>query len=323
MASFFQSIKSVLTGSSASSTTNDATAAAIATTATTCEDQDPCQSCTTHDPATCDHLHYPQSVLSRIEMNESMVDSIKAKHKHILLVTPAAERDWPKDIADDESSVAAIFKRIMEQSAYSSYKVMITATDGLVGSHVDHLLLNETNSSSNTASADATSQSSAADNTPLPHSIDVWCFPDAFKCTLHTMQDIITLLQTWVVKNEVPAPSVLETRRFAPQRHFVFVCTHKRRDNKCGVAGPILIEQFNNSIEKRQLLNIVLPFRTSHIGGHKFAATLIMYPGGVCYGRVMPCDVDRILDEHVAKGTILRDLYRGRVGPSTDSSLAW
>jgi hypothetical protein len=43
--------------------------------------------------------------------------------------------------------------------------------------------------------------------------------------------------------------------------------------------GPILIDQFQQSIEARGLSRRLHVFATSHIGGHKFAATLMIYPG--------------------------------------------
>jgi (2Fe-2S) ferredoxin len=50
------------------------------------------------------------------------------------------------------------------------------------------------------------------------------------------------------------------------------------------------------------------------VGGHRFAGNVLIYPGGDWYGYVTPEDVPRIVDEHIIKGEILVDLWRGRLG---------
>jgi (2Fe-2S) ferredoxin len=50
---------------------------------------------------------------------------------------------------------------------------------------------------------------------------------------------------------------------------------------------------------------------TSHVGGHKYAGNVIIYPAGVWYGYVRPEDADRLAREHLGEGRILADLHRG------------
>lgn len=59
----------------------------------------------------------------------------------------------------------------------------------------------------------------------------------------------------------------------------------------------------------------------SHIGGHKFAGNVIVYPGGIWYGRVQPCHVPAIIDETCVKGEVLQPLLRGSItAPPVKSS---
>jgi hypothetical protein len=64
-----------------------------------------------------------------------------------------------------------------------------------------------------------------------------------------------------------------------PWTTLVLVCCHQARDNRCGRAGPQVIEEATAQLAQRGTTTVaVLP--TSHIGGHKFAGVLVVYPQG-------------------------------------------
>jgi len=94
----------------------------------------------------------------------------------------------------------------------------------------------------------------------------------------------------------------------------IFVCVHVNRDLHCGVCGPPLIEHFAAVLRERGLASTVTVQGTSHVGGHRFAGNVLIYPDGDWYGYVTPDDVPRIVDQHIIKGEILVDLWRGRLG---------
>lgn len=80
------------------------------------------------------------------------------------------------------------------------------------------------------------------------------------------------------------------------------VCTHGRHDLCCAVAGIPLA---------RQLARLGDVWECSHIGGDRFAASLVCLPQGLYYGRVTPDIGLRILERH-ARGEILLTHLRGR-----------
>ena len=94
-----------------------------------------------------------------------------------------------------------------------------------------------------------------------------------------------------------------------PGRH-VFVCVHAARDDRCGRCGPPLIEALEAAVE-REGLNDVEIRATSHVGGHKYAGNVIIYPEGVWYGYVRPEDAGRLAREHLRDGQVLAELHRG------------
>ncbi len=87
-----------------------------------------------------------------------------------------------------------------------------------------------------------------------------------------------------------------------------FICTHFRRDRCCGVFGNALYEKLRKDplIQKHK----IRIFRSSHIGGHRYAPTLLESPTLNCWG---------LLDAVRAQQIILRegpienviDHYRG------------
>ena len=86
---------------------------------------------------------------------------------------------------------------------------------------------------------------------------------------------------------------------------FVMVCTHARRDVCCGTYGVPVYNALRRHVPKELL------WRSSHQGGHRFAANVLALPEAVQLGRVEPgaaAEVARALAER----RIPLRFYRGR-----------
>jgi (2Fe-2S) ferredoxin len=92
----------------------------------------------------------------------------------------------------------------------------------------------------------------------------------------------------------------------------VTACTHAARDDRCGSCGPLLVEAFREAAEARGYDDVTV-HASSHVGGHRFAGNVLVYPGGVWYGYVQPGDVGTILEHHVDEGAIWPEKYRGEM----------
>jgi hypothetical protein len=90
-----------------------------------------------------------------------------------------------------------------------------------------------------------------------------------------------------------------------PELPVVLVCTNGKRDRCCAKWGvPVYRE-----LSRRADVDV---WQTTHLGGHRFAATLLTLPDGLCYGRI---EVDEIDDFALSlqRGRIHRlDRFRGR-----------
>jgi len=82
------------------------------------------------------------------------------------------------------------------------------------------------------------------------------------------------------------------------------VCTHGRRDRCCAQAGVPMFNALRERVGARA-------WRCSHIGGHRFAPTVLFLPQGLCYGRMPLEAVDEVVDAHMA-GRLEPRYLRGR-----------
>lgn len=100
----------------------------------------------------------------------------------------------------------------------------------------------------------------------------------------------------------------------ASDRPALLVCTHARHDQCCAVRGrPVA-----------QTLAAAFPHDTwesSHLGGDRFAATMIVLPHGLYYGRVPTAEAHTIVDRYLG-GEIVERFYRGRSSLSSVAQAA-
>lgn len=84
----------------------------------------------------------------------------------------------------------------------------------------------------------------------------------------------------------------------------VLVCTHARHDQCCAVRGRPVARALTHAFPDQT-------WESSHLGGDRFAATMIVLPHGLYYGRVNAADAGTIVDRY-HHGEIVEEFYRGR-----------
>lgn len=98
--------------------------------------------------------------------------------------------------------------------------------------------------------------------------------------------------------------TAVEGGRDVSQNVFVFVCSHRLRDARCGYCGPVLVEMINKKLTEAvgEFRNI-RAFACSHVGGHVYAGNVIVYTrhGGICFGCFCPSDVDTLVEALLAQ----------------------
>jgi (2Fe-2S) ferredoxin len=94
-----------------------------------------------------------------------------------------------------------------------------------------------------------------------------------------------------------------------PWKRLALVCTHGSRDKRCGVMGPQVMGELNRLLAEQGVRDMAVR-ASSHIGGHEFAGTMIVYPEGQWYGRVTKDTAGELL-EHIKTGAVLEKCSRG------------
>ncbi|MEH3141153.1 MAG: sucrase ferredoxin [Mycobacterium kyogaense] len=84
----------------------------------------------------------------------------------------------------------------------------------------------------------------------------------------------------------------------------VAVCAHGRHDQCCAVRGRGAVAAIAARYPE-------ITWECSHLGGDRFAATMLVLPEGLCYGRIDATDAAGLIDRYFA-GTLDNRFLRGR-----------
>lgn len=240
----------------------------------------------------CDrHEQLPEYLANKIEGGD-MMNSFKPYSRHVLVKVGSGDR-WNPSV--DETPNSIIERLVKTLPSPKGSRTMITAYCDVNGDVVDET-------------------SDCATVMVMP---DGLVFPTLAQSQLEEFA-------TWFA-SKGPIPQGLLAN--APQHStHIFVCTHRKRDKRCGVIGPMLMDEFQRQLKDRDLLDKVAINGVSHIGGtrlnvgHKFAGNLIIYHTSQdgtrvadWYGRVKTCHVGPIVEETVLKGKVFKSLWRGRM----------
>jgi len=236
------------------------------------------QSCSGCPLECTDHPSYPKSILQNINWSEDLDGTTKRYKKHFMLCLGTDPAKWKKTMNDE----SPYYKAFAEHWEPFGKKSRLNGID-VPTAGVEHL---------------------------EEGGCDVLVFPDKLKYKQVKIDQIADFLETILVKKTaytgVPSEKL-------ERKSYVFVCAHKLRDKRCGVSGPILIDEFGKSLREHHLEKDVQVTAISHVGGHAFAGNVIIFPEGTWYGRVMPCHVHALVEKHLINKEILKPLVRGSI----------
>ncbi|HEX9922388.1 MAG TPA: sucrase/ferredoxin-like family protein [Anaerolineae bacterium] len=212
---------------------------------------------------------------------DSLPGTVKLYQRHLFVCT--GRPDWPDRIEADGGFLQTLSETVQARADALPLKVKITACDD-PGGGPGH---------------------------------DILVFPDAVRYRGVQEADLPALVEDHLVGARLAAGLRYE----ALTGQHVFICIHGRRDQRCGDCGPPLIERFKALLADHHLADQVAVYGTSHVGGHRFAGNVVIYPDGCWYGRVTLDDVPRIIEQHLAGGNMVTTLWRGQMGLSPEQQL--
>jgi len=88
-----------------------------------------------------------------------------------------------------------------------------------------------------------------------------------------------------------PPPKYLQPPLTSP---VVFICTNGRHDKCCAKFGQRIFKQTRQTVSTRE--SQIDVWESTHLGGHRFAATSMVFPVGHAYGRLYAEDISPWLE---------------------------
>lgn len=260
--------------------------------------------------------------MSKIEWASSMAGSVKAHHKHIVIAEGSDAARWPEEVTARRDGYAAALDAALK-AAKASLPVRVRS------SLSDALTLAEDGQPAGDLSAiEGDAPDAACDLLLFPDAIRIT------RVRKDQLAEFVAALADFSTKqiaaararssaagaSAAAAASASESASSGsdgssssaadggvvfPMAHtalegtWYLICAHKLRDKRCGVSGPILAAEIDRAVSVSYPSSPppapVHTVKISHIGGHKFAGNVIVYPGGVWYGRVLPCHVPHLI----------------------------
>ncbi|CAG8586090.1 8122_t:CDS:2 [Paraglomus brasilianum] len=279
------------------------------------KNEDSCYACL--DPCSL-HPQYPRFL--RIDRDTPLEGTVKPYIKHVAIST--GKENWSKHIEDAEGLASVISK--LTKGGLIKTKSKKKSPD-----------------SSNNVASDQQASSSESKRKPriiitncsrksnsdiFSTTQDVMLFPEYIVIRNLSVKHADQFFQTYLSANTQPAEnaesSSINSEKIA-NKAIIFICSHGRRDKRCGVTAPLLRNEFEKVLKEKKLdvqskSDGVAVYMSSHVGGHKFAGNIIIYRDGqgIWYGRVNPCHCKAIIEKTVIEGKIIKDLYRGSMSGS-------
>ncbi|KAG0199228.1 hypothetical protein BGX28_007455 [Mortierella sp. GBA30] len=276
-----------------------------------------------------DHPHYPSYL--KINQEKPLLYSVKPYTRHVLIST--GQEDWPAHIDDDKDSLAYHLSKAIDDGqrrlrdrGRDPERIMLTNSSRKAedwegpGWQVivlpDHIVVNNVTPEQCNDFFDAFLASEVGQSTAS--ALDSMIDSDATSgLEAHGVQQ--NGMNSKVIR---VGKSTFEAHKWQP-RAAVMICSHKKRDKRCGVTAPILRREFTRVLRSKDLLGDcagdVELWMVSHIGGHKLAGNVIVHREegmAVWYGRVEPCHSQAIVETTIERGEVIRDLYRGSMNGS-------
>ncbi|KAF9149768.1 hypothetical protein BG015_008395 [Linnemannia schmuckeri] len=297
-----------------------------------------------------DHPHYPPYL--KINQTMPLLHSVKPYERHVLIST--GKEDWEGHIDSDKSSLAFYLQNAIDKgqqrlrdsdNSRSVYRIVLTNSsrmsetwdkpgwqvvvlpDQIVVNNITPEQCDDFFEAFLVPPFEGAWGQSASGGTVLQSQETATALQDGTSSSVNTVPSALTGVDhgSLPLSREVKAGKTTFTAHRWEAKAAIMICSHKKRDKRCGVTAAILKKEFIRILRSKDLLGDakgdVEIWLVSHIGGHKFAGNVIVHRGGasVWYGRVEPCHSQAIVDTTVERGEIIRELYRGGANGHLDA----
>ena len=135
--------------------------------------------------------------------------------------------------------------------------------------------------------------------------VEIFVYPEKYCYSNVLPGQITSVLETYFRDGITTAfsPTPIEVDQ-------IFICTHGRHDKCCAKFGQELADKIRYHVSRQN--TAIEVWDSSHLGGHRFAATMIDFPTGRAYGHLSPDEVPNYLASRKA-AQVYGAAYRGSV----------
>ena len=137
--------------------------------------------------------------------------------------------------------------------------------------------------------------------------------------------DIREVIDTFIYSPQSQSPSIPSsqdpkinlTTRTCPHDYVVLLCSHRRRDARCGITAPLIKKELERHLRGHGLYRDLHDERpggvgiyyVSHVGGHKFTANVLVYRKKeqqmIWLARVKPEHCEGVVKYTILKGKVV------------------
>ncbi|EFE40107.1 hypothetical protein TRV_05176 [Trichophyton verrucosum HKI 0517] len=237
-----------------------------------------------HDCASCT-IRYPSRF--KVDEGRNLYGTVKPVTNHVLVAT--GKSDWVSKVENEKGSLMEAFS---DSPQPKGERTVVLASNIPV---------------------DPMSDDASSTVLLLP----------AFTYVDHvSTADIPELNARFVSKDnsdQAQAPSVKSSlqSRPCPRDYVVLLCSHKTRDARCGISAPLIKKELERHLRPLGLLRDddderpggVGIFFVSHVGGHKFAANMLIYRKEdeqmIWLARIRPEHCEGVVKHTIINGKVI------------------
>ena len=130
--------------------------------------------------------------------------------------------------------------------------------------------------------------------------------PRLYRFPLDDYDSLLALdLAAILSRDPVTKPATMPgTGPFLHGEPLILVCTNGKRDRCCAREGPALYQALANIAGDKA-------WQCTHLGGHRFAPTVVTLPDGAFYGRLSPAEAKPFIRSY-EQGELFLEKLRGR-----------
>ncbi|KAL2831258.1 Sucrase/ferredoxin-like-domain-containing protein [Aspergillus pseudoustus] len=236
-------------------------------------------------------IEYPAKV--KVETSRPLYGHIKQFHTHVLVAT--GKSDWTNKVENERGS---LMEAIHDSSGSKHGRMMISASN-----------------LKSPQSEDGSTRRSGTTVLLLPS----FTFVDSVDTS-----DVTDLITNYIdapfsepSKALTPSPDSKLRSRPCEYDYVVLLCSHKRRDARCGITAPLIKRELERQLRPKGLYRDadderpggVGIFFVSHVGGHKFSANVLVYRKKeqqmIWLARVRPEHCEGIVNYTLLQGKVV------------------